>query len=63
MQHAKAGKPQDTESAEKRWQTKLNLISEHAETDRKFKFNNLIHHLNEQNLTECLHSLDSDGNP
>ena len=60
MQHAKAGKPQDSESAEKHWQTKLNLISKHAGIDRKFKFNNLIHHLNEQNLTECFHSLAKD---
>lgn len=60
MQHAKAGRTLSTEPADKHWQTKLNLISKHATEDRKFKFNNLIHHLNEQNLTECFQSLAKD---
>jgi len=35
-------------------ETKLNLISEKARKDKKYKFNNLAYLLNERNLTGCL---------
>jgi group II intron reverse transcriptase/maturase len=38
-------------------QTKLNLITEIAGTDRKCKFNNLVHLLNVKNLKECFREL------
>ena len=38
-------------------QTKLNLITKMAVTDRKCKFNNLIYLLNETNLQECFREL------
>jgi len=38
-------------------QTKLNLITEIAGTDRKCKFNNLVHLLNVKNFKECFREL------
>lgn len=37
--------------------TKLDLISEHAKRDKKFKFTSLAHLLNEGTLKECFHML------
>jgi len=41
-------------------ETKLNLISKRALKDRKCKFNNLMHLINVENLTECFHLLKRD---
>jgi RNA-directed DNA polymerase len=40
-------------------ETKLNLISEKALKDKKYKFNNLAHLLNETNLKDCFFRLKS----
>lgn len=60
MQHAKAGRASGAEPVKPHWQTKLDLITKLAAEDRKLTFNNLAHHLNEQNLTECYHALAKD---
>lgn len=44
-------------------ETKLRLIMEIAVTDRKHKFNNLIHMLNEISLRECFYLLKKDKAP
>lgn len=63
MQHAKAGRAPGAEPVKPHWQTKLDLITKLATEDRKLKLNNLAHHLNEQNLTECYHALAKNRAP
>lgn len=44
-------------------ETKLRLIREIAVTDRKHKFNNLVHMLNEVNLKECFYRIKKEKAP